>query len=643
MAGAVTAVTGRREKAGFAKIGETLVAAACSGRRLRRAAGGPRPLREGGWRRTRMTNRREEADAMRAGWRRGRQPASRGERRCVLRLSLSPFDAWSGTEFATATLPYFLLGFFASPTNGHQRVERPVRGTVLSTGAPWLRRSGNRTGLDPVAKQMPEYSASPARRLALVSSLLQSLDLDYMDNHHNHALASAVDALAALIALCPLPSSCELEALALFDARVLAPFLSALRAQSKTTAAIQPLVVHGFKVGCIPQSQHSPQLLRVKNWLIESLPDTHEHDDDPDEHRVLFVLDLLAALLTQLATHIQRDNDPDPNVSHTLRDIINLCINVALPLHPVHSGKPSRCQKRVVSTILPQLFDLPSNLVDHEELIQWLWTRIEALSGDPVVAGQHQDYPPLDEFAIQKDTSKSSAYVESVIRTIHLRNITTILVHLFNHFFGVIVTPAQSTAAAAVTARSSLHPKKQHHAGTGIPKKYRRQDAKDGIITGGNNNAPPHGDRDDALDWRGQTLPQPSNALPTLDLRGRALFWRIVQHALVSGDALAAKFALFLLKRVVDYSARVAVSGADSGAVQGGLSFSLGSGAGVDALRSLWDEYFVVLDIMQESGCMRAGGLFLCIGVFKTTRLLSGSAYWSMCLPLTRPCCRHLW
>ncbi|KAJ3030730.1 UNVERIFIED_CONTAM: Tar (HIV-1) RNA binding protein 1 [Siphonaria sp. JEL0065] len=92
----------------------------------------------------------------------------------------------------------------------------------------------------------------------------------------------------------------------------------------------------------------------------------------------------------------------------------------------------------------------------------------------------------------------------------------------------------------------------------------------------------------DKVDWT-----KHSTTTIAKDLRSEPLFWTMVQTGLVSGDPVTEKYCLFLLKRVVDFSIK-----------SNGLGNTTSEIFIWDAKQSpnLWNDYFIVFDILQESG-----------------------------------------
>ncbi|KAJ3347226.1 hypothetical protein HDU83_002298 [Entophlyctis luteolus] len=116
----------------------------------------------------------------------------------------------------------------------------------------------------------------------------------------------------------------------------------------------------------------------------------------------------------------------------------------------------------------------------------------------------------------------------------------SLLVNCFNSFFGLVVSQKRS--------HQQPRPKESN-----IKKKFRRTDAKEGIITGGGNSV-----MDEEFHKLDEYHRLP-NDIP-LDLRLEDYFWEFLANGLVCGDPLTQKYCLFLLKRAIDYTAKYTVS-----------------------------------------------------------------------------------
>ncbi|KAI9331609.1 hypothetical protein BDR26DRAFT_899277 [Obelidium mucronatum] len=198
---------------------------------------------------------------------------------------------------------------------------------------------------------------------------------------------------------------------------------------------------------------------------------------------------------------------------------------------------------RLVSSILPLLFKVAAS---------------ESADALQTICGQVWDQITRTEFM-------SSVQL--------LRTVSGIIVHLFDHFFGITGNAVKAPSGANKLQSS---PKKRS--------KVNRKDAKDGIVTGGGVESTEH---HDLTDWSSSTVVN-----TVKDLRSETSFWILIQSGLVCGDPITEKYALFLLKRVVDFSKNSGLVIPDN---------ELFSTWDVSRSPNLWNDYFVVLDILQES------------------------------------------
>ncbi|KAJ3117352.1 Tar (HIV-1) RNA binding protein 1 [Physocladia obscura] len=185
--------------------------------------------------------------------------------------------------------------------------------------------------------------------------------------------------------------------------------------------------------------------------------------------------------------------------NNSLTELLSLSLHISLS-----PDYPRSVQSRLVSTVVPLFFNyLQADLVCNE-----IWNTIT---------------------------------VSSLKNTRSQTFIMAILVHNFNHFFGL--------------TSKSIEKEKFEPPKSSQKKKLRRQNAKEGIMSDGGrlgDGTIVNEKDDDRIDWDELEI----GSFPVLDLRHRTEFWELIHNGLVCGEHLIEKYCLFLLKRVVDYCSK---------------------------------------------------------------------------------------
>ncbi|KAJ3408952.1 hypothetical protein CcCBS67573_g03606 [Chytriomyces confervae] len=366
-----------------------------------------------------------------------------------------------------------------------------------------------------------------ANAIQTVSNLFSQ---DKVDN-------TVVDAVSALLETYTEDAQTQ-STVALFDKCVMVPFWTCLDpdADAESRLTLPPSTVLAGAAACIAHSSEYLfiQLERIERVLARASSQT---ENQYPQSSTGFIVELMALALES------KTASESPHTSFS--SVVTACVNIAIPECPIE--QPTHLQRTINSAILPLFFQMNALFSTHGELCSLIWTRISS----PHTASHSMD---------EKWALRSSALT---------------LVHLFNNLFGI-------------------NPKKEtdmpFKASSGAKKKFRRKDAKDGIMTGGTNAA----QESDKLDWNIYSLQKAH-----LDLRKDPIFWRIVINGLVSKDSTTEKYALFLLKRVVDFSTKLEETAEADLQEEGWTEFFTWSRNGERS--SLWNDYFIVLDILQES------------------------------------------
>ncbi|KAJ3070300.1 Tar (HIV-1) RNA binding protein 1, partial [Quaeritorhiza haematococci] len=131
-------------------------------------------------------------------------------------------------------------------------------------------------------------------------------------------------------------------------------------------------------------------------------------------------------------------------------------------------------------------------------------------------------------------------------------------------------------------------------------KEMNKSGKKGGNIKGGKGNAKKDDDAEEDFGEHRYTF-DPAGL--TIDLRREAVFWEIIQTALVGTDSSATKYAIYILKRVVDFSQRyhtLIVSDSDQSAGRWSKYFEWSPDLSA-IYGSLWDDFFLFFEIVQEA------------------------------------------
>ncbi|KAJ3237857.1 Tar (HIV-1) RNA binding protein 1 [Chytriomyces hyalinus] len=354
---------------------------------------------------------------------------------------------------------------------------------------------------------------------------------------HDQVDDTVVDAISALLETYTKEAQIQ-STVALFDKCVMVPFWTYLdpNADAENRPALPASTVLAGAAACIAHSSEYlfTQLERIERVLLHASSQTGTQYPQSSAE---FIVELLALTIESKTV------SESPQMAFS--SIVTACVNIAIPDCPTE--QPSHLQRTINSAILPLFFQMNALVPTHRELCSVIWTRISS---------RHITRPSLDD----KWMLRSSALT---------------LVHLFNNLFGI--NPKQEMDTP-------------FKGSSGGKKKFRRKDAKDGIMTGGCKVT----QESDKLDWTVYSLQKAH-----LDLRKDPIFWRIVINGLVSRDSTTEKYSLFLLKRVVDYSTKLEETAAADQQEEEWTEFFAWSRVG--EISSLWNDYFIVLDILQES------------------------------------------